>query len=156
VKIVPARGYFEIGIYQGKTVMNLGTLWRSAYQLGAAGIFTIGQRMPPQASDTLKAYRHIPLRRFATFDEFMAGRPHDCPLVGVEMEGKPLAGYAHPQRAQYLLGAEDIGLPRRVREQCQAIITIESLRTESYNVAVAGSLVMWHRVAYRTEAWGSP
>jgi len=28
--------YFGIGIYQGKTESNVGTLWRSAYQLGAA------------------------------------------------------------------------------------------------------------------------
>ncbi len=36
--------YFEIGIFHPKTKENIGTLWRSAYQLGAAGIFTIGKR----------------------------------------------------------------------------------------------------------------
>jgi tRNA G18 (ribose-2'-O)-methylase SpoU len=156
VKIIPPRGYFEIGIYQGKTVMNLGTLWRSAYQLGAAGIFTIGQRMPMQASDTLKAYRHIPLRRFDTFEQFMNARPLDCPLIGVEMGGKPLVDYPHPQRATYLLGAEDTGLPHRIREKCQSIVSIESTRSESYNVAVAGSLVMYHRNVMRTAMWGAP
>ena len=34
-------GYFEIGIYNGKTEVNMGTLWRSAYQLGASGIFIV-------------------------------------------------------------------------------------------------------------------
>lgn len=34
--------YFAIGIYHPKTEMNMGTLWRSAYQLGASYIFTIG------------------------------------------------------------------------------------------------------------------
>lgn len=30
------RGFFEIGIYRGKTPSNVGTLWRSASQMGAA------------------------------------------------------------------------------------------------------------------------
>ena len=36
--------YFEIGIFHTKTEQNVGTLWRSAFQLGAAGVFTIGKR----------------------------------------------------------------------------------------------------------------
>lgn len=30
--------YFEIGIFHPKHGENIGTLWRTAYQLGAAGI----------------------------------------------------------------------------------------------------------------------
>lgn len=37
-------GYFGIGIYGGKTSKNLGTLWRSAWQLGASYCFVVGQR----------------------------------------------------------------------------------------------------------------
>jgi len=139
------RGYFEIGIYHGKTVMNLGTLWRSAYQLGASGIFVIGHRFYRQASDVLKSYRHIPLREYVDFDHFQSSRPYDCRLVGVEMGGKPLSEYCHPERASYLLGAEDGGLPKHVIEKCQSVISLESVNTESYNVAVAGSIVMYHR-----------
>lgn len=139
------RGYFEIGIYHGKTPANLGTLWRSAYQLGAAGIFLIGNRFHKQASDTVKAYRHIPLREYLDFEHFQSARPYDCVLVGVEMGGRPLSGYHHPERAIYLLGAEDHGLPKQVTEKCQSIISLEALNTLSYNVAVAGSLVMYHR-----------
>ncbi len=139
------RGYFEIGIYNTKTPANLGTLWRSAYQLGAAGIFTIGHRYPKQASDTLKTHRHIPLRMFDTFEEFHASRPYDCQLVAVEMGGKALGEFKHPERATYLLGAEDHGLPPKILEKCQHIISLESINTNSYNVAVAGSLVMYAR-----------
>lgn len=35
------RGYFGIGIYNGKNTANIGTLWRSAAILGANFIFTI-------------------------------------------------------------------------------------------------------------------
>ena len=139
------HGYFEIGIYHCKTPMNLGTLWRSAYQLGAAGIFLIGARFRKQASDTLQAYRHIPLREYSDFEHFQSARPYDCMLVGVEMGGKSLSGYTHPQRAIYLLGAEDHGLPARIAEKCQRIISLEAIHRPSYNVAVAGSLVMYHR-----------
>lgn len=141
-----ARGYFEIGIFNSKTPANLGTLWRSAFQLGAAGIFTIGHRYPKQATDTVKAWRDIPLRQFATFEEFNSARPYNCPLIGVEMGGRSLGSFSHPERAIYLLGAEDYGLPARIINECQHVISIESLRTESFNVAVAGSLVMYSRM----------
>ena len=65
------RGYFEIGIYHTKTSANVGTLWRSAYQLGAMGIFTIGKRYPKQASDTVKCFKHVPMREFVCFEDFL-------------------------------------------------------------------------------------
>jgi tRNA G18 (ribose-2'-O)-methylase SpoU len=140
------RGFFEIGIYHGKFEENLGTLWRSAYQMGAAGIFTIGHRYSEQCSDTTRAWRHIPLRNFPTWESFQESRPHATPLVGVEFGGEDLAGFVHPQRAIYLLGAEDHGLPPDILEACQYRVSIETLRSMSYNVAVAGSLVMYSRM----------
>jgi tRNA G18 (ribose-2'-O)-methylase SpoU len=139
-------GYFEIGIFSPKTEMNIGTLWRSAYQLGATGIFTIGRRYKQQASDTTKAFHHIPLRNYESFDEFYSCIPYDAILVGVEMGGKSLSSFVHPKQAVYLLGAEDYGLPKKVIEKCRLVVSIESVNTSSYNVAVAGSLVMYHRV----------
>jgi tRNA G18 (ribose-2'-O)-methylase SpoU len=146
------RGYFEIGIFHGKTPENVGTLWRSAYQMGAAGIFTIGRRYPKQASDTVQAYRHIPLRDYATFDDFLAAQPYDCPLIAVEMGGKPLSGFTHPERGIYLLGAEDHGLPPAVLLRCQRRVSLPSVRVNSYNVSVAGSLVMYDRMMKRQPA----
>lgn len=139
------RGYFEIGIYHGKNVRNLGTLWRSAYQLGAAGIFVIGARFPKQASDTVKSWRHVPCRSYVDFDHFASCRPDGALLVGVEMGGRPLQGYCHPESAIYLLGAEDHGLPDAILEKCNSRISLNAIRTESFNVAVAGSIVMYHR-----------
>lgn len=148
MSIPVTRGFFEIGVYQPKTEVNVGTLWRSAYQLGAAGVFTIGRRYQRQASDTLKSFRHIPLRHFDTFEEFQSARPYSARLVGIEMGGKPLGSVSHPQQAIYLLGSEDNGLPKDVLAACQQVISLESLRTNSFNVAVAGSLVMYHRAYF--------
>lgn len=140
------RGFFEIGIYHGKTEVNLGTLWRSAYQLGAAGIFTIGRRYKTQSSDTVKAWRHIPLREYSSIDQLIEALPNACPLIGIEMCGQPVSTFSHPERACYLLGAEDHGLPNSVAERCHFLVSIESMRTASFNVAVAGSIVMYDRM----------
>ena len=140
------RGFFEIGIYHPKTAQNIGTLWRSAYQLGAAGIFTICNRYKDQSSDTLKTPRHIPYRHYECFELFYKALPHDAQLVGIEMNGTFLKGAKHPERAVYLLGAEDHGLPPTIIECCHKLISIESVRTESFNVAVAGAIVMYDRL----------
>lgn len=138
--------YFEIGIYHTKTETNVGTLWRSAYQLGASGIFTIGRRYKKQSSDTYKAVCHIPLRHFESLEDFKAQRPIGAVLVGVEMGGQSLSGFLHPKQAIYLLGAEDHGLPNEILEYCQVIVSLESIRQASYNVAVTGSIVMYDRM----------
>lgn len=145
-----ARGFFQIGIVQGKTEENLGTLWRSAYQLGATGIFTIGRRYKKQCSDTYKTYRHIPLINYPDFETFLLARPENCSLVGIEMGGVSLSSFNHPSSAIYLLGSEDGGLPDYAIAKCQSIISIEVKRVESFNVAVAGSLVMYSRLLQKS------
>jgi len=42
-------------------------------------------------------------------------------------------------------GAEDSGLPQRILSACNAVVAIESVRSQSYNLAVSGSIVMYHR-----------
>ncbi|NCC72894.1 MAG: TrmH family RNA methyltransferase [Sphingobacteriia bacterium] len=138
--------FFEIGIYQSKRIYNLGTLWRTAYQLGATGVFTIGRRYERQPSDPFVVERQIPLRNFENFTQFLAQRPVNTLLVGIEDGGTPLAEFDHPPQAIYLLGAEDIGLPAVVREKCNCIVTLDAMVRASYNVAVAGSIVMYDRV----------
>jgi len=46
-------GYFEIGVYGAKRETNVGTLWHSAYQLGASGIFVIGRRYQKQSRERI-------------------------------------------------------------------------------------------------------
>jgi tRNA G18 (ribose-2'-O)-methylase SpoU len=138
--------YFEIGIYNVKSECNVGTLFRSAYQLGASGVFTIGKRYKKQSSDTYNTRGNIPLRHFLTFDDFLLSLPLEAVLVGVEFGGTLLSSFSHPKNAIYLLGAEDNGLPNEIIKKCNSLISIESVRQLSYNVSVAGSLVMYHRL----------
>jgi len=140
------NGYFEIGIYKTKKEENIGTLWRSAYQLGASGIFTIERRYTHESSDTTKTFRHIPLRHYESFEQFKQVLPANAVLVGIEMGGGLLSNFAHPKSAIYLLGAEDFGLPPEILAECQTIISLDAVNVLSYNVAVAGSIVMYHRL----------
>jgi tRNA G18 (ribose-2'-O)-methylase SpoU len=141
------RGYFAIGIEHTKSVVNVGTLFRSAYSMGAAYIFTIGRRYKQQASDTTKTWRHIPLLHYHTFGDFYKQLPHDCRLVGVEIlpEARPLPGYTHPERCVYLLGAEDHGLSKEAVTRCHDLVVLPGERC--LNVSVAGSIVMYDRHA---------
>jgi tRNA G18 (ribose-2'-O)-methylase SpoU len=70
----------------------------------------------------------------------------------VETGGFPISSYSHSERAVYLLGAEDHGLPAPILEQCQVVLTIPAERPESFNVAVAGSIVMFHRFMQRRKS----
>ena len=145
--ITTGLGYFEIGIFEPKHWENVGTLWRSAWQLGAAGIFTIGGSKPKhQITDVLRVDKRIPLRCYENFDAFLAARPQGAELIGIEMGGEPLSTFVHPIRAVYLLGSEVNGLPKDVLSKCQHVLEIESVNYPSYNVAVSGSIVMYERL----------
>lgn len=148
-RLMSGRGYFGIGIVGGKTPDNVGTLWRSAVNFGAAFIFTAGQRYPKQATDTMKAWRQIPLYECENLNQLPF--PKDCDVVGVEHlpDAVPLPDFAHPKRAIYLLGAEDKGLSEDfLRNHCDRIVSIPT--PFSVNVATAGSIVMYDRLAKAT------
>lgn len=143
------RGYFGIGIYNGKNTANIGTLWRSAAILGADFIFTIGHRYRKQCSDTMKTPRHIPLFHYESGEDFFNHVPYDCPIVAVELAENsiPLDRYSHRERCIYLLGAEDGGIPSSVLSRCNE--TVQIIGDHCYNVAVAGSIVMYDRAVKR-------
>lgn len=141
-----SRGYFAIGIFNPKKAVNVGSLWRTASIFGAAYIFTIGARYQKQSSDTMKTYRHIPLNTYPDFDDFYSHLPYNARLVAVELSetARDLAAFAHPERAVYLLGAEDHGLPQAVLDCCHHVIQMKG--DYCLNVAVAGSIALYHRV----------
>ncbi len=146
MQTVNKKGYCAIGVYRGKTTHNIGTLWRSAFILGAAYIFTVENKYKKQASDVVRAWSRIPLFHYKSFDDLLNNIPHDCRLVGVEIDDRAemLHEFQHPKRAIYLLGAEDTGLPEEVREKCHFLIKLPG--NSSLNVGVTGSIVLHDRV----------
>jgi len=139
------RGYCGIGVVNAKSSINYGTLFRSAYAFGVDLLFLIGRRFQKQSSDTVRAERHIPLFEYPTVEDFLAHRPYDCLLMGVEIckKSKNIRIVSHPERALYILGPEDGSLPEKIVEKCHVVIEIPS--RHCFNVAVAGSIVLYDR-----------
>ena len=139
------QGFFGIGIQNGKTPENLGVLWRSAQNMGASFIFTIGNRYAKQACDTHKAVGAMPYFHYDTFDDFFKNLPKGAMLVGVELDKKAtqLETFEHPRRCVYLLGAEDHGLSKTAKGKAHFLVKFKS--ELSLNVSVAGSIVMYDR-----------
>lgn len=140
-----SRGYFGIGIERSKTEANVGTLWRSAFAMGASFIFTIGHRYPKQSTDTTQSWRHIPLLEYSDIADFKDHIPYDCQVVGIELlEGaRSLETFSHPLRAVYLLGPEDGSLSKEAQKLCKHIVKFNS--TYCLNVASAGTVVLYDR-----------
>lgn len=146
------RGYFEIGILSPKFEENYGTLARSAYQLGASGVFTIGAKYRNNGNDTTKSHRHLPIRNYTDWDDFMAHKPMVGRLIAIEdpkYQGRYLQNYCHPEQALYVLGNEGSGIPEDLISDFDDVVSIESDRTYSYNVAMAGTIVMYDRFIKR-------
>lgn len=141
------RGYFGVAVYRPKTTNNVGSLWRSASLFGASFLATVAHRYQKQPSDTEKTTMHTPLLHYRDFDDLIEHLPHGCPIVAVELAPRAaeLTTFVHPERALYLLGAEDDGLPPWLLDRCHYIVQIPTAVPRSMNVACAGSLVLGHR-----------
>jgi tRNA G18 (ribose-2'-O)-methylase SpoU len=147
-----SRGFFAIGIERCKTGQNIGTLWRSAYLYEADLLFTIGVRYNPSkdvgCADSFKSHRSIPLMHFPDAAALITSLPRDTPLIGVELDprGTRIDKFKHPERACYVLGAEDHGLTKDMMERCHRFVQLPG--KFSMNVASAGTVVMhdrWHK-----------
>jgi len=137
--------FFGIGIQNGKTPENLGVLWRTAQNMGASYIFTIGNRYAKQACDTHHAVKSLPYFHYKTFQDFYNHLPKGVRIVGVELTdgAESIENFKHPKRCVYLLGAEDHGLTNEAIQKSHFLIKLPSVY--SLNVAVAGSIVMYDR-----------
>lgn len=145
------RGFFGVALYQPKTEHNIGGVLRSAFLSKAKLIWIIGPRgYKRQSSDTYNTTKHVPLIQYQDFDTFYAFVPHSCRLIAVEMgeEVPMLSEYKHPERAIYLFGSEDNGLPEKVISRCHGQVRLPG---GSWNLASAASIVMYDRISKRGE-----
>lgn len=143
----PGQGFFGIGIMHSGQEVNIGTLWRTAYIMGASYIFTIDKKYKAQSSDVTKAWTKIPLYHYESFEEFKENLPFSTRIVALELceDSHDIVEYSHPERAVYLLGNEQSGLSKSILEQCHQVVALPG--NFSLNVAVAGSLVIYDRLS---------
>jgi len=142
------RGYFGIAILSPKCELNVGVLWRTASLFKASFIATVGERRyKTNNSDTMKSWKHMPLFHYESLEEFKNHIPKDCSLIGVELtqEARLLQTFIHPERAVYLLGSEDYGIPSEMHKEMDMMIQIETPINVSLNVGVAGSIIIYDR-----------
>lgn len=139
------RGYFGIGIVNGKFDANEGQLLRSGHCFGADFLFTVGKRYKRQCTDTTMAEKHIPLYEYVSIEDMLNHRPYGCTPVCIELKpfSVPIEKFIHPERAIYILGQEDGSLPD---ELCTIFPTIQIPTQYCLNVCVAGSIVMYDRI----------
>ncbi|EJK75719.1 hypothetical protein THAOC_02552 [Thalassiosira oceanica] len=99
---LPLNGFFGIGVVSPKTQENIGTLWRSAFQLGASLLFTIAGRYRAASADTLNVPARIPLIELDDWSSFVQfAAPKACEWVVIEMGGTALKDFQHPRNAIY-------------------------------------------------------
>lgn len=143
-----SEGFFGIGILNPEIEENIGTLWRSAFIMGASFIFIIGgNKFKKQSSDVTHTWSKIPLYMHRDFETFYQSLPYSTQLIGVEMceASTPLNNFKHPLRSVYLLGSESCGLPENVIEKCHSIVSLPG--HFSLNVASAGSILIYDRIS---------
>ena len=133
------RGYWGIAFHEPKFGENIGTAIRSANCFGANFICIIGKRYKKQPTDTMATKNHVPIYEYKDFSDFLEHIPIDCEIIGIEVDGRDIKNFIHPERAIYIFGGEDRILPKEIKNRL-------SINT-SYclNMAVAASIVMFHR-----------
>mgnify|MGYP003385601418 CR=1 FL=1 len=142
-----SRGYAVVALDNPKSVVNVGSALRAAQCYGASLILIGGprmQRIGKIATDTMKAYRHIPVMMV---DDVMAHIPYDCVPIAVDLlEGaRSLPSYTHPERAFYVFGAEDATLGKRITDKCRDKIMVPTIGC--MNLAASVNVILYDRLA---------
>lgn len=139
-----SRGYCGIGLNNVKDPRNIGSALRAVGCYNASFIAISGSRYKKSKTDTMKAYRHIPL---FTVQDLKTVIPFQCIPVAVDIiDGAiPLPEYQHPERAFYIFGAEDETLGEETTSFCRDTIYIPTNRC--MNLAATVNVILYDRLA---------
>jgi TrmH family RNA methyltransferase len=129
---------------------NVGTLVRAAAGLGAAGVVALPGTADVWSAKVVRAamgaHFAVPMLP-ATTDALAAFlTAPEVQLWGADGAGRPVAAAAAdaPARLAVALGNEGAGLTTPVRALAAALVAVPSTgRVESFNVAVAGSILLY-------------
>lgn len=128
---------------------NLGTLLRSALAFGFDTVVldhTVDVYNDKVLRSTQGAIFHVHLHHDA-IETFMTNNPGHT-YIGTAMEGMDLDTVVPTSKVGILLGNEGAGLAKEHLTKTLFNVTIPMHQTESLNVGVAGSIIMYH---YRTK-----
>lgn len=138
------RGFCAIGLVNPKTEANIGSALRACGVYGAALMAVSGKRFKKCATDTMKAWRHMPV---IEVDDIFAAIPFNCVPVAVELVpgARPLTSYTHPERAFYILGPEDSSLGAAVVNRCRDVVYVPT--NGCMNLAATVNVILYDRLA---------
>jgi tRNA(Leu) C34 or U34 (ribose-2'-O)-methylase TrmL len=138
------RGYAAVGLHMPKTPANVGSVLRAAHCYGVGFVAHTGKRFRNANTDTMKAYRHLPLLQV---EDLQALVPHDCVPVAIDLlEGaRSLVTYHHPERAFYIFGPEDGTLGDKVTSWCRDKVYVPT--AFCMNLAACVNVVLYDRAA---------
>jgi tRNA(Leu) C34 or U34 (ribose-2'-O)-methylase TrmL len=138
------RGFAAIGLHMPKTPRNIGSVLRAAHCYGVAMVAHTGHRYRHASTDTMKAYRHLPLMHTGDLHVMV---PHDCVPVAVDLipGARDLITYVHPERAFYVFGPEDGTLGNAITCWCRDKVFVPT--AFCMNLAAAVNVVLYDRMA---------
>ena len=136
---------FGIGIEYPKTDINVAVLMRSAYNLGAAFIFTVGRKYKRLGADTPNTPQQIPVFNFKNWDDY-AKTQQGWNLIGLEItdDAQDITSFSHPRNCIYVLGNESSGISEEGLKKCKHIVKVPS--KQCMNVAMVGTIMMYDRL----------
>lgn len=138
------RGYSAIGLYNPKTPANVGSVLRAAQCYGSSIVAYTGNRYKKASTDTMKAYRHLPLIQV---EDLFSIIPYDCVPVAVDLldDARTLVHYTHPERAFYIFGPEDGTLGKAITSRCRDKVYVPM--DGCMNLAACVNVVLYDRMA---------
>lgn len=142
------RGFAAIGLDRCKDPANLGGVLRAAGCYDASLVVLGGGRMGRYATDTMRAYKHIPCLET---DSVMDAIPYGAVPVVVELceRAKPIQRFTHPESAYYIFGPEDGSVSKHIIDRAQCVIQIPTNRC--MNLAATVNVVLYDRLMKRSK-----
>jgi len=132
---------------------NIGALIRTAEFLGAVGVAISGAHTPGITEVSVKASAgaafHLPLCRLGNPKGFLREfKAMGGWVAGVELCGRDILSVDLPRPLLLILGSEARGLPEKLLEKCDFILSIPGRgKTGSLNVAAAGAIALWTAIS---------
>ena len=130
---------------------NLGAIARTAEALGLSGLILIGNCCdaynPKSLRASMGALLRLPTFKFSTPDDFNSEcKAQNMRLIGSVVRGQSveIKSFDFKTGDIVVIGNEANGMTDELVSMCDNCVTIEIKgRAESFNAAVAASIIMW-------------
>lgn len=141
-------GGFAVVLAHVRDPGNAGTVLRGASAFGAAAVLVSGASVdvhnPKVVRSTVGALFHLPVSVGTPVEELMAAcRARGIRLLAADGGGDvPLPVADLSGRHAWVMGNEAWGLPAKVRDACDQVVSIPITRAESLNLAMAATVCL--------------